>query len=122
MAEASVPQDLSLYEYNPSFPLPSGREARDHVIRKGPCQPKDINFPLDNRNHKFLVSWYEKHTWLEYSVSLDKAFCFFCRGELMRVLTSNMYAVHAQHVYIHNIFVYWKPYDLSSLHADFVEE
>ncbi len=79
MAEASVPQDLSSYEYEPSCPLPSGREARDHVISKGPCQPRDINFPLDNRNRKFLVSWYEKFPWLEYSVSLDKAFCFVCR-------------------------------------------
>lgn len=76
MAAASVPQDLSFYEYDPSCPLPSGREARDHVISKGPCQPRDINFPLDNRNRKFLVSWYEKFPWLEYSVSLDKAFLF----------------------------------------------
>ena len=79
MAEASVPQDLAFYEYEPSCPLPSGREATDHVISKGPCQPKDINFPLDNRNRKFLVSWYEKFAWLEYSISLDKAFCFVCR-------------------------------------------
>lgn len=79
MAEASVSQDLSSYEYEPFRHLLSGREARDHVISKGPCQPKDINFPLDNRNHKFLVAWYDKFPWLGYSVSLDKAFCFVCR-------------------------------------------
>ena len=79
MAEASVPQDLSSYKYELSRPLPSGGEARDHVISKGPCQPKDIKFPLDNRNRKFLVAWYDKFPWLEYSVSLDKAFCFVCR-------------------------------------------
>ena len=45
MAEAFVPQDLSLYEYEPSSPLLSGREAWEHVISKGPCQRKDINFP-----------------------------------------------------------------------------
>ena len=74
MAEASAPQDLAFYEYEPSCPLPSGPEARDHVISKGPCLPKDINFPLDNHNLKFLVSWYEKFPWLEYSVSWIKLF------------------------------------------------
>ena len=79
MTEASVPQDLLFYEYEHSCPLPSRRETKDHVISKGPCQPKDIIFPLDNWNRKFLVSWYEKFPWLEYSVLLDKAFCFVCR-------------------------------------------
>ena len=77
MAEA--PSDLSTYEYDPRCPLPTGREARDHVISKGPCQPRDLNFPVDNRNRRFLVSWYEKVDWLEYSASLNKAFCFVCR-------------------------------------------
>ncbi len=77
MAEA--PTDLLNYVYDPCCPLPTGNDARNHVISKGPCQPKDHNFPVDNRNRRFQVSWYEKFDWLEYSKSLDKAFCFYCR-------------------------------------------
>ena len=38
-AEAqSQPFDLSTYDYDPSCPLPSNREARDRVIAKDPFQ------------------------------------------------------------------------------------
>ncbi|CAB4003237.1 Hypothetical predicted protein [Paramuricea clavata] len=110
MAEASVPQDLSSYEYEPSCPLPSGREARDHVISKGPCQPRDINFPLDNRNRKFLVSWYEKFPWLEYSVSLDKAFCFVCR--VFNAQTSS----RSEPTFIKTGFSNWKKSEVFAKH------
>ena len=66
---AEPPPDLSAYEYDPRCTLPTGREARDHVISKRPCGPRDLNFPVDNGNRRFLVSWYEKFHWLEYSTS-----------------------------------------------------
>lgn len=65
--------------YDPSAPLPTGKEARDHIISKGQCQPKNISLPDDKRKRKFLVSWYDKLEWLEYSAAKDKAFCFYCR-------------------------------------------
>ena len=37
--------DLSEYDYDPSSPMPSDRAARNHVIAKGTCQPKDSDFP-----------------------------------------------------------------------------
>ena len=50
MAEASLaPTDLMNYVYDPCCPLPTGKEAKNHVISKGPCQPKDHNFPADKR-------------------------------------------------------------------------
>ena len=81
MAEAqSQPLHLSTYDYDPSCPLPSNREARDHVIARGPCQPIDGHFPKNNNGRRFLTAWYEKLKWIEYSRKIDKAFCFFCHS------------------------------------------
>ena len=81
MAEAqSQPFDLSTYDYDPSCPLPSNREARDHVIARGPCQPINGHFPKKNNGRRFLTAWYEKFKWIEYSRRIDKAFWFFCRS------------------------------------------
>ena len=55
---AEVPSDLINYSYDPSAPLPTGKESRDHVISKGPCQPKNISFPEDKRKRKFSASWH----------------------------------------------------------------
>ena len=41
-----------------------------------PIQPI-IKFPKTKR--RFIQSWYEKYSWVEYSVSLDRAFCYNCR-------------------------------------------
>ena len=65
MAEAP-PVDLSTYEFDPCWPLPTGRAARDHVIKKEPCQPTDVDYPKDRFNRKFLSSWYGNFDWLEY--------------------------------------------------------
>ena len=78
MAETSH-ADLMNYSYDPSAPLPTDRASRDHVISKGPRQLRGISFPEDKRRRKFLVSWYDKFDWLEYSATKDKAFCFYCR-------------------------------------------
>ena len=57
MAEAqSQPFDLSTYNYDPSCPLPSNREARNRVIAKDPCQPTDGTFPKNNSGRRFLTS------------------------------------------------------------------
>ena len=53
---AEVPSDLMNYSYDPSAPLPTGKESRDHVIRKGPCQRKNISLPetIENENFRHL--------------------------------------------------------------------
>ena len=80
VADASLaPTDLMNYLNDPCCPLPTGKEPKNQVISKGPCQPKDHNFPADKRNRRFQVPWYEKFDWLEYSKSVDKVFCFYCR-------------------------------------------
>ena len=49
---------------------------------ESPRQPK-IKFPLRSfgkgRQRGFNVMWYKSFPWLEYSVSLDAAFCYPCR-------------------------------------------
>ena len=53
---------------------------REYLIR-GPCQPIGHVYPKkiqSGRKRSFVESWFKKHAWLEYSVSKDAAFCFYC--------------------------------------------
>ena len=51
-------------------------QVRRAYILKGPTQPI-VKFPhVDGR--KFSQSWFQRYNWIEYSVSKDAAFCFFC--------------------------------------------
>ncbi|CAK8576119.1 unnamed protein product [Lathyrus sativus] len=51
-------------------------------LQKGPCQPKDHNFPqrqFGTSLRKFNPDWFlEFGSWLEYSVSKDAVFCLCC--------------------------------------------
>jgi hypothetical protein len=65
-----------IHEYAP--------EIRDQIKRayilKGPTQPI-VNFPkkkFGDSSRAFQQAWYKKFDWLEYSVSKDAAFCFYC--------------------------------------------
>jgi len=51
-------------------------KAKEHLIT-GPFQPK-TKFPTVNNRH-FRGEWYDTYPWLEYSLKLDRAFCFPCR-------------------------------------------
>lgn len=56
-------------------------ERKDRVVR-GPFQPKLKLYPrtkFGDRFRCFNKSWYELFNWLEYSVKLDRAFCFPCK-------------------------------------------
>lgn len=64
---------LSLAERDPCLgPV----EAKKHLLA-GPFQPT-TKFPTVNNRH-FCAKWYNSYPWLEYSVKLDRAFCFPCR-------------------------------------------
>ena len=88
---AEVPSDLMNYSYDPSAPLLTGKESRDHVISKGPCQPNNIYFPEDKRKRKFSASWYDKFKWLEYSAATNKAVYFYCRVFNSQVLKRSVH-------------------------------
>ncbi|XP_039130910.1 zinc finger MYM-type protein 1-like [Dioscorea cayenensis subsp. rotundata] len=58
---------------------------RDQVRRKyltrGPCQPAGHNFPqkeYGKQRRSFRDAWFKQHPWLEYSVTKDAVFCFWC--------------------------------------------
>ena len=68
----------SIDEYPPNM--------KDMVRRKyldnGPCQPRTYDFPtrkICGRDRRFNPDWFEQYgSWLEYSESTDKAYCFCC--------------------------------------------
>lgn len=39
----------------------------------------DVTFPIKN-GRKFRIEWFNEYCWLEYSVAIDSAYCFFCRA------------------------------------------
>ncbi|XP_042022893.1 zinc finger MYM-type protein 1-like [Salvia splendens] len=55
--------------------------VRREYLNKGPCQPighKYRNKKYGIQESSFQDVWFKKYTWLEYSVSNDAAFCFWC--------------------------------------------
>lgn len=52
-------------------------------ITLGPYQPhvefKQSKFGKEEKLRSFQKSWYDQRPWLEYSITLDAAFCFPCR-------------------------------------------
>ncbi|XP_042410010.1 uncharacterized protein LOC121999390 [Zingiber officinale] len=56
-------------------------QARREYALRGPCQPNGHVYPkttFGNQERSFQGTWYKKYTWLEYSISKDAAFCFWC--------------------------------------------
>jgi hypothetical protein len=56
-------------------------DVRRTYLLRGPTQPTGHNFPrkhVGNDWRQFLSKWFKKHDWLEYSVSKDETFCFYC--------------------------------------------
>jgi hypothetical protein len=53
-------------------------EVRLAYVAKGPTRPIGHVYPRDHFERNFCETWYAKHTWLEYSVEKDAAYCFYC--------------------------------------------
>lgn len=76
---------------------------RDLIVNNlGPVRPL-IEFPVSTsgkRTFKFQSRWYDLHSWLEYSVLKDAAFCFYCRcfgtlGKCTNIQTRDIYNFQA---------------------------
>uniref|UniRef100_A0ACD5ZEA4 Uncharacterized protein n=1 Tax=Avena sativa TaxID=4498 RepID=A0ACD5ZEA4_AVESA len=56
--------------------------VRRKYLQNGPCQPRTCDFPprlIGDRNRRFNPAWFDEYgSWLEYSESKDKAYCFCC--------------------------------------------
>ncbi|XP_075649656.1 uncharacterized protein LOC142620117 [Castanea sativa] len=63
------------------FPINKQDEIRRAYLNEGPYQPKNIEYPYnnDNHRHRFQGSWIESHSdSLEYSPSMDAIYCLSC--------------------------------------------
>jgi len=55
--------------------------VRRKYLKKGPCQPCTFSFPVTNIGgpRRFIPEWFDEFgSWLEYSESKDRAYCFCC--------------------------------------------
>ncbi|XP_060854976.1 zinc finger MYM-type protein 1-like [Metopolophium dirhodum] len=61
---------------------PSNNIELSDRIKRGPYQPILENYPrtkMSNIQRQFHKEWFKSFSWLEYSVKLDRAYCFSCR-------------------------------------------
>jgi len=81
-------------------------DARREYVLLGPCQPKGHKYPVKKiygKNRSFHEKWYTNRAWLEYSVSKDAAFCFYCY--LFKPLRVDNFGVES---FTTNGFINWK--------------
>ena len=76
--ETSTSDDIENETEEPSMSFTSAPSDIAQRICEKPVQPHNVTFPKEN-GRSFSVSWYSKHTWLEYSVSKDAAYCYAFR-------------------------------------------
>ncbi|CAF3249806.1 unnamed protein product [Rotaria sp. Silwood2] len=72
-ATAESTMSLSSNERDPCH---GPAKAKEYILL-GPFQPQ-TQFPSVN-GRRFRPEWYNIYSWLEYSLELDRAFCFSCR-------------------------------------------
>ncbi|KAL6498018.1 hypothetical protein OROGR_028415 [Orobanche gracilis] len=80
--------DISVLERDPGlrhqvydYPVNQQDTIRRAYMNLGPLQPSLSVFPKsgpETHKHSFQASWFKLYPWIEYSQSLDAAFCFPC--------------------------------------------
>jgi hypothetical protein len=53
-------------------------EVRRDFIEKGLTQSIGHKFPQSRDKRSFQIKWFEKHSWLKYSLENNCAYCFYC--------------------------------------------
>ncbi|KAM5580830.1 hypothetical protein ABKV19_010172 [Rosa sericea] len=62
------------------YPVNERDSIRKTYVLLGPFQP-ELEFPFTeqgSQQRRFQFSWFKSYPWLEYSIALDKAYCFPC--------------------------------------------
>ncbi|XP_025407639.1 zinc finger MYM-type protein 1-like [Sipha flava] len=88
--------------------LPVYQLERREKIKRGPFQPKLKCYPkvqFGKSYRSFKKDWFQEFSWLEYSVKLNKAFCFTCR---MFNHSSGINVGHSEEAYTKIGFGNWK--------------
>ncbi|XP_026378155.1 zinc finger MYM-type protein 1-like [Papaver somniferum] len=86
--EVVVQRNGGTYERDPGlrcqiyeYPVNQRDEVRRSYLRQGPFKPRLSKYPptWDGRQDRyFQYSWLRQHSWLEYSIEKNKAYCFPC--------------------------------------------
>jgi len=81
------------------------------VIKLGPCQIIDYNFPKSTKtNRSFLPEWFNKNDkimgilnrkWLSYSVSKDRMYCIWCILHGIYCDQDKRWTVHGVNDWVH---------------------
>ncbi|KAL6501342.1 hypothetical protein OROHE_024989 [Orobanche hederae] len=79
---ADFPSDpgirIRILDYNPNI----RDEVRRSYLLKGPCQPRNHEFPytlFGSKHRRFNPAWFDEYSsWLEYSVNQNAAYCLSC--------------------------------------------
>ncbi|KAL6522340.1 hypothetical protein OROHE_016893 [Orobanche hederae] len=79
---ADLPSDpgmrTRILDYNPNI----RDEVRRSYLLKGPCQPRNHEFPytlFGSKQRRFNPAWFDEYpSWLEYSVNQNAAYCLSC--------------------------------------------
>ncbi|CAN6679356.1 unnamed protein product [Malus baccata var. baccata] len=76
---ANLPSDPGHRRQMLDYP-PNYREAIPrHYLQNDPCQPRDHSMPRKVSDKRcFIIGWFDKFKWLEYSISKNAAFCRYC--------------------------------------------
>ncbi|KAJ0441535.1 putative transcription factor and/or regulators TTF-type(Zn) family [Helianthus annuus] len=56
-------------------------DIRRSYLVKGAFQPRSHKFPVKDcyeKKRRFVVSWFNNCSWLEYSIKADKVYCLYC--------------------------------------------
>ncbi|CAF4657931.1 unnamed protein product [Rotaria socialis] len=80
---SSTTTSNTLSSPNERDPCHGPAKAKVYILL-GPFQPK-TNFPTVNGRH-FRAEWYNTYPWLEYSLELNRAFCFPCRLHVLKLI------------------------------------
>ena len=76
-----IDRDLGSRKQIYEFPINKQDEIQRAYLKKGPYQPKNIDYPYNDDTHRrqFQPSWFESQKdWLEYSLSTDAIYCLPC--------------------------------------------
>ncbi|KAE9543666.1 hypothetical protein AGLY_002062, partial [Aphis glycines] len=105
--ESTIIDMVSLkYPEDSSNTLPTSRLEIKQRVLKGPFQPHLKLFSrskIGNYYRSFQEKWYDSFKWLEYSIDLDRVFCFSCR----LFMHSNLNAGHQDPTFSKTGFNNW---------------
>ena len=77
--EEEIKYDLGLRKLIDDYHPNQRDRVRRKYLENGPSQPRTCNFPSSEKGRRFIPEWFDEFgSWLEYSESKDRAYCFCC--------------------------------------------